>query len=182
MQFSRRAPKDFYSFPLYLWEMSKTLQSDEFSRYIRQRWKQRSLQTYVFISRLKNDSRFRKEWIERRVQKEDVKNPESEKKLLRDFIKELELVPTINLYGKPVIRILPKRFRGRSCHKILDVDLKHLTTCLSLTVDEATGSIIHGYGIVQVLGSLFGEEYKRMVTQYVVKRLNGELKNGKQYR
>jgi hypothetical protein len=159
--------------------MSKTLNNDEFTTYIRQRWKQRNLQTYVFITRLKNDARFRKEWIERRVQKEDVKNPESEKKLLHDFIKELELVPTTNVYGKPVIRILPKRFRGRSCHNLLDIELKHLTTCLSLTVDEAAERITHGYGIVQVLGSLFGDEYKKMVTQYVVKRLNEELKNGR---
>ena len=159
--------------------MRKTLQSEEFTRYIKQRWKQRNLQTYVFISRLKNDDKLRKEWINRRIQKEDFKNLKVEKKLLNDFIKALELVPTTNIYGKPVIRILPKCFQGRSCHSILDVDLKHLTTSLSLTVDEVGKSIIHGYGVVNVLGSLFGNEYKKMVTQYVIKRLNKELKNGK---
>ena len=159
--------------------MSKTLNSDEFTRYIRQKWKQRNLQTYVFISRFKNDAKFRKAWVERRVQKEGISDPKAERKLLYDFIKELEIVPTINLYGKPTIRISPKRFHGRSCQSILDIDLKHLTTCLSLTVDEAAERITHGYGIVQVLGSLFGDEYKKMVTQYVVKRLNEELKNGR---
>ena len=108
--------------------------------------------------------------------------PKIERQLLYDFIKEIELIPTINLYGKPVIRILPKRFHGRSCHNLLDVDLKHLATCLNLAVDEAAKSIIHGYGIVHVLSSLFGKEYKKMVTQYVIKILNEELKNGKQYR
>jgi len=115
----------------------------------------------------------------RRVQKEDFKDPKEEKQLLHDFIKELELVPTINIYGKPVIRIFPKRFRGSNCQNILGVDLKHLTTCISLLVDEAAQSIIHGYGIVHVLGSLFRYEYKKMVTQYVIKRLNEELKNGR---
>lgn len=179
MKFSRRATKAFYSFPLYLWEMSKTLNNDEFSRYIRPKWKQRNLQIYVFISRLKNDCKFRREWIERRVQKEDFKDHKGGKQLLNDFIKELELVPIINLYGKPVIRILPKRFRGLSCQSILDIELKHLTTCISLTVDEAAQSIIHGYGIVQVLGSLFGDEYKKLVTQHVIKRLNEKIKNGR---
>ena len=161
--------------------MSKTLNPDEFTSYIKQRWKQRNLQTYVFISRLKHDAKFRREWIERRVQKEGVKIPKAEKQLLYDFINELELIPTVNLYGKPVIRILPRRFRGKSCQSILDVELKHLSTCVSLTVDEAAEGIIHGYGIVQVLGSIFGEEYKKMVTRYVIKRLNGELnlKNGR---
>jgi len=159
--------------------MSKTLNQDEFTRYIRPRWKQRNLQIYVFVSRLKHDAKFRREWIERRVQKEGVIDPKTERQLFYDFIKELELVPTVNIYGKPVIRISPRRFRGRSCQSILDVDLKHLTTCLSLTVEEAAQNIIHGYGIVQVLGSVFGDEYKKMVTQYVIKRLNGELKNGK---
>jgi len=160
--------------------MSKTLNSDEFARYIRQKWKQRSLQTYVFISRLKHDGKFRREWIERRIQKESVTNPQSEKTLLHDFIEQLELTPTINIYGKPVIRISPRRFRGWSCQGILDVDLKHLTTCLNLTVDEAAESIMHGYGVVNVLGSLFGDEYKKMVTKYVIRKLNEELglKNG----
>jgi hypothetical protein len=54
-----------------------------------------------------------------------------------------------------------------------------LTTCVSLTVDETAQSIIYGYGIVNVLGSLFGDEYKKMATQYVIKRLNEELKNGR---
>jgi len=162
--------------------MSKTLNPDEFTRYIRQKWKQRNLQTYVFISHLKNDSKFRKEWIERRVQKEGISDPKAERKLIYDFIEKLELVPTINIYGKPVIRILPKLFRGKSCHNLLDVDLKHLTTSLSLTVDEAAQSIMHGYSIVNVLGSVFGNEYKKMVTQNVIKKLNEELKNGKQYR
>jgi hypothetical protein len=135
----------------------------------------------VFISRLINDVRFRKAWIERRVQKEDIKNTQSEKKLLNHFIKELELVPTTNIYGKPVIRIFPKRFHGKSCHNILAVDLKHITTCLSLIVDEAAERIIHGYSIVNVLGSLFGKQYKEMVTRYVIKRLNEDLgwKNGR---
>lgn len=108
-----------------------------------------------------------------------VHDPKAERKLLYDFIKELELVPAINLYGKPVIRISPRRFRGRSCQSILDIELKHVTTSISLLVDEAANSIIHGYGIVNVLGSLFGVEYKKMVTQYVIKRLNEELKNGR---
>jgi len=162
--------------------MSKTLNNDEFSRYIRQKWKQQCLQTYVFISRLKSDGKFRREWIKRRIQKEDFKNLKGGKQLLHEFIKELELVPTVNIYGKPTIRISPKRFRGRSCHNILDIVLKHLTTCLSLIVAEAAEHILHGYGVVNVLGSVFGNEYKKMVTQYVVKRLNEELKNGKQYR
>jgi len=113
------------------------------------------------------------------VQKEDFKDLKGGKQLLHDFIKELDLVPTINIYGKPVIRILPKLFCGKSCHNILDVELKHLTTCVSLTVDETAQSIIYGYGIVNVLGSLFGDEYKKMATQYVIKRLNEELKNGR---
>ena len=160
--------------------MSKTLQADKFTTYIRPKWKQRYLQTYVFISRLKNDAKFRKDWIARRVLKDDFRNLKEGKKLLEGFIKELELIPTINLYGKPVIRILPKRFSGRSCQRIFDIDLKHLTTCLSLTVDEAAQSIINGYGLVNVVGSLFGDEYKKMVTKYVIKRLNEEMKNGKQ--
>jgi hypothetical protein len=161
--------------------MNNTLLSDVFSRYIRPRWKQQNLQTYVFISRLKTDTKFRREWIKRRIQKEEVKNPKDEKQLLNDFINDLDLVPMVNVYDKPVIRILPKRFRGMSCQNILDINLKHLTTCLSLIVDEAAERIIRGYGIVNVLGSVFGDEYKKMVTQYVIKRLNGEpnLKNGK---
>ena len=159
--------------------MSKTLQLDEFTRHIRQRWNQRNLLTYVFISRLKDDAKFRKEWIKRRAQKDGANNQKVDKQLLYDFVKEIDLIPTVNIYGKPVIRILPKCFQGRSCHSILDVDLKHLTTSLSLTVDDVGKSIIHGYGVVNVLGSLFGNEYKKMVTQYVIKRLNKELKNGK---
>ena len=159
--------------------MSKTLQLDEFSRYIRQRWKQRSLQTYVFIYRLKNDVNFRKEWIKRRIQKEDFNGIQGGKQILSDFIEQLELIPAINIYGKPTIRISPKRFRGRRCQSILDVEMKHLTTCLSLTVDEASESITYGYGVVNVLGSVFGDEYKKMVTQYIIKRLNEGIKNGK---
>ena len=133
----------------------------------------------MFIARLKNDVKFRKEWIERRVQKEGIEDPKTERQLFHDFINELELVPTINVNGKPVIRILPKNFRGMSCHNLLDIEVKHLTTCISLTVDEASQRIIHGYGIVQVLGALFGNEYKKMVTEYFVKILNEELKNGR---
>ena len=159
--------------------MSKSLNSNAFKEYIQQRWRQRSLQTYVFIARLKSDSKFRKEWMKRRVQKEDFKDIQKGNQLLKNFINELELVPTINIYGKPVIRILPRCFRGMSCQSILDVDLKHLTTCLSLTVDEAAKSIIHGYEMVNVLGSVFEDEYKKIVTQYVIKRLNEELNNGR---
>ena len=159
--------------------MSKSLNSDEFSRYIRQKWRQRNLQTYVFIPRLKNDGKFRRSWVKRRVQKEDLKKISGGKELLSNFIEQLELTPTINIYGKPVIRISPRRFRGRNCQSILDIELKHLTTCLSLTVEQSAQSIIYGYGIAQVLGSLFGDEYKRMVTQYIIKKLNEELKNGR---
>ena len=109
-----------------------------------------------------------------------MNNLKGNRKLLEDFIKELELIPIINIYDKPVIRILPKRFNGRSCQKILDVNLKHLTTCLNILLEQATQYIIHGYGIVDVLGSLFGPEYKKIVTQYVIKELKEELKNENQ--
>ena len=154
--------------------MNKT-SSDEFKRYIRQRWKQHNLQTYVFISRLKDDVLFRKEWIERRVQKGEIKSIGSGRQLLNDFIEQLELVPATNINGKPVIRILPKRFRGRSCQSLLDIDLKHVTTCISLSVDEAAKSIINGYGMVKVLGSLFGEDYRKMLTQYVIKKMQEKI-------
>jgi hypothetical protein len=154
---------------------------DSFTKYIPQKWMQHNLQTYVFITRLKNDTQFRNDWIQRRVQKEDIQNPKAEEDLLRTFIEDLDLISAINAAGKPVIRIIPRRFHRRSCQSLLDINLKHTTTCVSLLIDESAEHIIHGYGIVQVLGSLFGEDYKKMVTQYVIKRMNDELglKNGR---
>lgn len=149
--------------------------SDELSRYIRPKWKRHRLQTYAFISRLKNDKAFRKDWIKRRVQKEDIKNLGLGKQLLNDFIGQLELVPAVNIQGKPVIRISPKRFKCLSCQNLLDINLKHVSTCISLTVNEAEKSIIHGYGIVKVLCSVFGEEYRKMVTRYIIKKMHDEI-------
>jgi len=129
--------------------MIKTPQND-FERYIRQQWMRDNLQTYALISRLKVDRGFRKEWIQRRIQKEDMQSRHNAEKLFSDFISKLELIPTINSYGKPVIRIMPRRFRGISCQRLLDVDMKHTTTCINLLLEDAAAHIIRGYGIVQV--------------------------------
>lgn len=152
--------------------------SDDLHRYIRTRWKQRSLRTYAFISRLKNDSIFRKEWIKRRAQKDDLAHIRSPAMLLNGFLQSLELKQVVNAAGKPVIRILPRRYQGHSCHSLLDTDMKHITTFMALAVDEAAGSIIHGYNIVNVLGSLFGEEYRKMLNQYVIGKMQERI--GKQ--
>lgn len=96
--------------------------------------------------------------------------------MLREFTRKISLVPVVNTAGKPVIRTLPRRYRGYSCKFLLDIETKHLATCISQTVDEAARSIIHGYGIVQTLGAVFGTEYRDMVNRYIIKKMNEEIR------
>ena len=133
------------------------------------------MQTYAFIVRLKNDCSFRNEWIKRRVQNEDLSSIRSPERLLNEFIEALDLSPVINVSGKPVIRISPRRFQGLSCKDLLDIDLKHITTCMALIVDEAAWSIIYGYGIVTVLSSIFGTEYRELINHYIIRAIRKEV-------
>jgi len=158
---------------------SQKSESPDYRKYIQQDWIRTQLQTYELLRRLRDDPYFRKIWVDNELEtriKEDSQLDEAElRDLLHAYLDEFDFKIVQNAYGKPVVHISPKVFRGQSYSSILGIPSKNLSTCLNQVVESAVQDVIKGYGKGSVLAGIFGKEYRKLFNKYVVKRMQGEF-------
>lgn len=151
----------------------------DYRKYIKQDWIRSQLQVYELLRRLRDDSYFRKIWVENELESRIKEDSQLDEAGLRDlllaFLNEFEFKVCRNNQGRPVIRISPKTFRGQPYSLILGISSKNLSTCLNLVVESAIQDVIKGYGKGSVLAGIFGKAFEKLFNKYVVKRMQEEF-------
>ena len=147
----------------------------DYRKYIKQDWIRSQLQLYELLRRLRDDTLFRKIWVdnelENRIKDGSATDQDELRDLLHAYLNEFDFKVTSNPRGGPVVHISPKFFRGRSYSLILGISSKNLSTCLNQVVESAVQNVILGYGKGSVLAGIFGKEFGKLFNKYIVKRM-----------
>ena len=151
----------------------------DYRKYIKQDWIRSQLQLYELLRRLRDDTFFRKIWVDNelgnRIKDGSAEDQDKLRDLLYAYLDEFDFKVTSNLKGRPVVHISPKTFRGRSYSLILGISSKNLSTCLNHVVGSAVQNVILGYGKGSVLAGIFGEGFGKLFNKYIVKRMQEEF-------
>jgi len=151
----------------------------DYRRYIKQDWIRSQLQVYELLRRLRDDTFFRKIWVDNelgnRIKDGSAEDQDKLRDLLHAYLDEFNFKVTSNPKGRPAVHTSPKTFRGRSYSLILGISSKNLSTCLNQVVESAIQNVILGYGKGSVLAGIFGKGFGKLFNKYMVKRVQEEF-------
>jgi len=151
----------------------------DYREYIKQDWIRSQLQVYELLRRLRDDTFFRKIWVDNELEAR-LKDASAEERaelrdLLNAYLNEFDFKIISRPKGRPVVHISPKTFRGQSYSLILGISSKNLSTCLNQVIESAVQNVILGYGKGSVLAGIFGKGFGKLFNKYIVKRMQEEF-------